>query len=424
VTSRKRACRFCNTELRHTFVDLGMSPLCETFLDAEQLDAMEPFFPLDVRVCHECFLVQLEEYVRPEAIFDDRYRYYSSYSDSWVEHARRYVDAVVDRFSLDSSSLVVEVASNDGYLLQHLVARDVPVLGVDPAANVAKEASKKGIRTLVRFFGTETARDIVSEFGTADLIVGNNVLAHTPHLNDFVTGLELLLSREGVITMEFPHLLRLIDGIQFDTIYHEHFSYFSFVTAETVFAAHDLVVFDVEELSSHGGSLRVFARHAEDASKPVTAAVGDLRERELSAGVRDLALYLTFSEKVEASKRKLLQFLIDAKHCGKSVAAYGAPGKANTLLNYCGIRRDLIDFTVDRNPHKHGRFTPGTHIPIRPPQALAEEKPDYVLILPWNLSREIAQQAAYIRDWGGRFVVPIPVVRVLENDAEGVTPNS
>jgi SAM-dependent methyltransferase len=414
VTSGKRVCRFCDTALEHTLVDLGMSPLCETFLDAEQLDEVELFFPLDPHVCHKCFLVQLEQYVAPEEIFDDKYPYYSSYSESWIEHARRYVDAVIQRFSLDSSSLVVEVASNDGYLLQHLVDRGICVLGVDPAANVAAAAAERGIRTLVRFFGTDTARRIVTEYGHADLLVGNNVLAHTPHLNDFVAGLELLLARDGVITIEFPHLLRLIDGNQFDTIYHEHFSYFSFMTAEAVFAAHDLIVFDVEELSSHGGSLRVFARHGDDASKPVSAAVAELRERERSVGMRDLAFYSRFTERVEGSKRKLLQFLIDAKRRGESVAAYGAPGKANTLVNDCGIRRDFIDFIVDRNPHKHGKFTPGTHIPIRPPSALAEEKPDYVLILPWNLSREISRQVAYIRDWGGRFVVPIPEVRVLD----------
>jgi SAM-dependent methyltransferase len=391
-----------------------MSPLCETFLDAKQLREAEAFFPLDPRVCHKCFLVQLEEYVAPEGIFDDRYPYYASYSESWVEHARRYVDSMIERLSLDSSSFVVEVASNDGYLLQHLVARGIPVLGVDPAANVAAVAAERGIHTLVRFFGTDTARSVVTECGHADLIVGNNVLAHTPHLNDFVAGLELLLAPGGVITIEFPHLLRLIDGNQFDTIYHEHFSYFSFMTAEAVFAAHDLTVFDVEELSSHGGSLRVFARHKGDSSNPVTAAVADLREREQSVGMRDLAFYSQFAEKVEDSKRKLLQFLIDVKRRGESVAAYGAPGKANTLLNYCGIRRDFIDFIVDRNPHKHGKFTPGTHIPIRPPNTLAEEKPDYVLILPWNLSREITREVAYIQDWGGRFVVPIPEVRVLD----------
>jgi SAM-dependent methyltransferase len=408
------SCRFCNTELRHTFVDLGMSPLCETFLDSEQIDLPERFFPLKPRVCHECFLVQLDEYVALEEIFDDRYPYYASYSDTWVEHARRYAEGMINRLSLANSSLVVEVGSNDGYLLQHFVARGVPVLGVDPAANVAATAAERGIPTLVRFFGTATAREIAAEHGTPDLIVGNNVLAHTPHLNDFVAGQKLLLARDGVITMEFPHLLRLIAGNQFDTIYHEHFSYFSFGTAEAVFAAHGLVVFGVEELASHGGSLRIFARHADDASKPVAASVADLRDRELAAGVRDLALYRTFAEKVKRTKRELLQFLIDAKHDGKSVAAYGAPGKGNTLLNYCGIRRDFVDFAVDRNPHKHGKFTPGTHIPIRHPSALEEEKPDYVLILPWNLAKEIIEQVAYIRDWGGHFVVPIPEVRVLQ----------
>jgi SAM-dependent methyltransferase len=414
VTDRAGACRFCDTELRHIFVDLGTSPLCETFLDVDQLNH-ERFYPLQPRVCDECFLVQLEEHVAPEEIFDDRYPYYSSYSDSWVAHARRYVEEVIDRFSLNGSSLVVEVGSNDGYLLQHLVARGVSVLGVEPAGNVAAVATGRGISTLVRFFGTDSAREIVAEHGPADLIVGNNVLAQTPHLNDFIAGVKLLLAHDGVITMEFPHLLRLIQGTQFDTIYHEHFSYFSFVTAEAVFAAHGLILFDVEELKSHGGSLRIFARHAHDSTKPETDRVTELRERELTAGVRDLALYASFTEKVKRAKRQLLCFLNDAKRDGKSVAAYGAPGKANTLLNYCGIRSDLIDFTVDRNPLKHGKFTPGTHIPIRPVSALAEEKPNYVLILPWNLSREITEQAAYIRDWGGRFVVPIPEVRVLDD---------
>jgi C-methyltransferase C-terminal domain/Putative zinc binding domain/Methyltransferase domain len=407
-------CRLCGRALHHTFVDLGMSPLCEAILDAAQLDEMERFFPLRPRVCHECFLVQLEEYVAPEDIFDDRYPYFSSFSDSWVEHAGRYADAAIERLSLDGSSFVVEIGSNDGYLLQHFVARGIPVLGVEPAPNVAAAATGRGIRTLVRFFGTDTAREIAAEHGPADLIVGNNVLAQTPHLNDFVGGQKALLARDGVITMEFPHLLRLVAGNQFDTIYHEHFSYFSFMTAEAVFAEHGLTVFDVEELATHGGSLRIFARHADDVTKPVTAAVTELRERELAAGVHDLFFYETFAENVKRAKRDLLQFLIDAKREGKSVVAYGAPGKGNTLLNYCGIRQDLVDFAVDRNPHKHGKFTPGTHIPIRHPSALEEEKPDYVLILPWNLANEIIEQVAYIRDWGGHFVVPIPEVRVLE----------
>jgi C-methyltransferase C-terminal domain/Putative zinc binding domain/Methyltransferase domain len=414
VNSATPRCRFCATELRHTFVDLGMSPLCETFLTASQLEQMEAYFPLHVRVCDECFLVQLPEYVAPEEIFDDRYPYFSSYSDSWVEHARRYSEAVIERFGLDGSSFVVEIASNDGYLLQHFVNRAIPVLGVEPAANVAEAAVERGVPTTVRFFGSNLAGELVAEHAEADLIIGNNVLAHTPHLNDFVAGLKVLLAPSGVITVEFPHLLELIAGNQFDTIYHEHFSYFSFTTARAVFEAHDLKVFDVERLATHGGSLRLYAGHAEDSKRAITPAVDELLGQELDAGIRDLALYATFTERVQRAKRELLTFLIDAKRSGQTVAAYGAPGKGNTLLNYCGIRRDLVEFAVDRNPHKHGKFTPGTHIPIHPIDALREHQPDFVLILPWNLSREITSQVAYIREWGGRFVVPIPEVMVLD----------
>jgi hypothetical protein len=390
-----------------------MSPLCETFLEPSALNRMEPFYPLHVWVCDRCFLVQLEEYVAPEVIFSDEYPYFSSYSDSWVQHAERYVEHVIPRFGLDTSSLAVELASNDGYLLQHFVARGIPVLGVEPAGNVAEAARDKGVRTLVRFFGSQAAREIVDEYGHADLIVGNNVLAHTPVLNDFVAGTKVLLAADGVITMEFPHLFRLMTDNQFDTIYHEHFSYFSFYAVEQVFAAQNLTLFDVEELKSHGGSLRIYARHTDDVSKPVTDNVAELRSRELADGVTNLVTYSSFEEKVKETKRRLLEFLIDARRHGKTVVAYGAPGKGNTLLNYCGIRQDFLDYAVDRNPFKHGKYTPGTHIPIRPPEALEETKPDYVLILPWNLSREITEQIAYIRDWGGRCVVPIPEVTVL-----------
>jgi len=413
VSAATPTCRFCGTELVHTFVDLGMSPLCEAFVDAGELNAMEPFYPLHVRVCHECLLVQLDEYVAPDKIFDD-YAYFSSYSDSWVEHARSYVNMAISRFALDDTSVVVEIASNDGYLLQHFERAGVPAIGIEPAANVAQEAIDKGITTIVQFFGLDTAREIAAEYGQADLLLGNNVLAHTPHLNDFVAGMKVLLARRGVITMEFPHLMRLIAENQFDTIYHEHYSYFSFSVVEHVFAAHGITLFDVEELTTHGGSLRIFGRHSEDTTTPVAPSVTELRERERASGVARLDTYSAFDEKVKATKRKLLAFLVETKDAGKRIVAYGAPGKGNTLLNYCGIGPDFIDFAVDRNPHKHGKFTPGTHIPILDPGALRDAEPDFVLILPWNLSREIVQQVAYIQDWGGRFVVPIPEVRVLD----------
>lgn len=389
-----------------------MSPLCESFLRADQINAMEPFYPLMVWVCDRCFLVQLEAYVGGEAIFQE-YAYFSSYSESWLDHARRYTELVTRRFGLSSASTVVEVASNDGYLLQYFVQRGIPCFGIEPAANVAVAAEAKGVPTLVRFFGVETARALAAEGRMADLILGNNVLAQVPDLNDFVRGLKILLKPGGVITIEFPHLLRLMEDNQFDTIYHEHYSYFSLVTTDAILRAHGLALFDVEELPTHGGSLRIYARHAEDGTKQCSTAVTDLLERETEAGVRTLAYYARFAEQVRETKRRLLTFLIDAKQAGKRIVGYGAPGKGNTLLNYCGIRTDFLDFTVDRNPYKHGRFLPGTHIPVHPPESLREAKPDYVLILPWNLKGEIMSQLAYIREWGGQFVVPIPRTEVL-----------
>lgn len=375
---------------------------------------MEPSYPLHAYVCDRCFLVQLDEFVSPSVIFGDgAYAYFSSYSDSWLQHVRSYADMVTERFKLGSHSHVVELASNDGYLLQWFVKKGIPVLGVEPAANTAKVAEERGIPTVVRFFGTETARDLAAQGRYADLLLGNNVLAHVPNLNDFVGGMKILLSPSGVITMEFPHLQRLMEENQFDTIYHEHFSYFSFVTVERVFAAHGLTLFDVEELSTHGGSLRIFARHTEDATKPVGERVTALRAREKALGYEDLAIYARFAEQVKETKRKLLDFLIEAKRAGKHVVGYGAPGKGNTLLNYCGIRTDFLDYTVDRSPHKQGRFLPGTRIPILHPDRIAETKPDYVLILPWNLKDEITNQMSHIRSWGGRFVVPIPEATVL-----------
>ena len=411
MVDRAPRCRFCRAALQHSVVDLGMSPLCESYLRADQLNQMEPFYPLHVYVCGHCFLVQLEEYVSPENIFSD-YAYFSSYSDTWLAHAKAYVEQMTTRFHLNTSSLVVEVASNDGYLLQYFIARRIPVLGVEPAANVASVAIQKGVPTLVKFFGTATARELVAQGKQGDLVLGNNVLAQVPDLNDFVGGLKMLLVPSGVITVEFPHLMRLMEDNQLDTIYHEHFSYFSFLTAEKIFAAHGLTLFDVEELSTHGGSLRIYARHAEDESKAVTARVHELRAREESAGFGRLDRYDSFAEQINNTKRKLLEFLIEAKRSGKRIAAYGAPGKGNTLLNFCGIRRDFLDYTVDRNPHKQGMYLPGTHIPIYSPECIKQTRPDYLLILPWNLKDEIMEQNAYIREWGGQFVVPIPSVKV------------
>ena len=404
-------CRFCHSTLHHTFVDLGMSPLCESYVSRDHLNGMEAFYPLHVYVCEQCFLVQLDEYVTPESIFSE-YAYFSSYADSWVQHAKQYTEMITKRLGLSDQSHVVEIASNDGYLLQHFTAQGIPVLGIEPAANVAQAAITQGIPTLVKFFGEKTAHELVAEHKPADLIIGNNVLAQVPDLNDFVKGMKILLKPRGVITIEFPHLMRLMEENQFDTIYHEHFSYFSFITVERIFAAHGLTLFDVEELSTHGGSLRIYARHVEDTSKSVGSRVTKLRSYEKAAGFTRLDHYFSLAEKVRETKCKLLDFLIKAKLEGKSIAGYGAPGKGNTLLNYCGIRSDFLDYTVDRSTYKQGKFLPGTHISIFHPDKIKETKPDYVLILPWNLKDEIMQQLAYIRDWGAQFVVPIPEVRV------------
>jgi len=402
-------CRLCGAELSRTFVDLGMSPLCETYLGVDELNRMEAFYPLHIFVCDACLLVQLEEYVSPAEIFT-QYPYYSSYSKSWLRHAQSYVEMMVTRLELGSDSLVVELGSNDGYLLQYFMELGIPILGVEPAANVAEAATDRGIPTRVEFFGEGTARSMVAEGIIPELIVGNNVLAQVPDLNGFVAGIEVLLAPTGTVTLEFPHLVRLVEGNQFDTIYHEHFSYFSLVAVERILEAHGLVLFDVEELPTHGGSLRIYACHAGDHAEPIKASVRDLRAREEEAGLRDPRYYESFGNRVEETKRKLLDFLIRAKWAGKSIAGYGAPGKGNTLLNYCGIRTDFLDYTVDRNPHKQGRFLPGTHIPIHHPDRIAQTQPDFVLILPWNLKDEIAEQLAYIRDWGGQFIVPIPEV--------------
>jgi SAM-dependent methyltransferase len=406
------ACRFCATPLRRNFVDLGMSPLCESYVSADRLNGMEAFYPLHVYVCDQCFLVQLEEYVSASDIFSD-YAYFSSYSDSWLEHASRYTDTMVSRFGLDEKSYVVEIASNDGYLLQYFVKKGIPCLGVEPAANVARVAVEKGVPTAVKFFGVETARELKTQGHAADLLLGNNVLAQVPDLNDFVAGMKILLKPSGVITMEFPHLVRLMQENQFDTIYHEHFSYFSFITAEKIFAAHGLTLFDLEELPTHGGSLRIYGRHTEDGSHPVASCVNAMRQDEQEFGIAHIETYSAFEEQVKETKRKLLAFLIQAKREVRRVVGYGAPGKGNTLLNYCGIRTDFLDYTVDRSPYKQGKYLPGTHIPILHPDRIAETKPDYVLILPWNLKTEIAKQLEYVRQWGGKLVVPIPEVQVF-----------
>jgi hypothetical protein len=403
-------CRFCGAPLRHTFVDLGVSPLCQSLVRLEDANRMEPFYPLHAYVCGACFLVQLEQYVGPESIFGE-YAYFSSFSDSWLEHASRYTDMIVGRLGLGVDSAVMEVASNDGYLLRNFVRKGIRAIGVEPAANVAAAAERIGVPTVVRFFGRETARALREEFGPVDLLIGNNVLAQVPDLNDFVAGLKIALKPGGVVTMEFPHLMRLIDENQFDTIYHEHFSYFSFSTVERIFSQHGLCLFDVEELPTHGGSLRIYARSAASPGSP-DGRVEAMRRRERDAGYARLETYSGFGARVKETKRKLLEFLIRAKREGKTVVGYGAPGKGNTLLNYCGIGTDFLDYTVDRNPYKQGNLLPGSRIPIRHPDEIIRSKPDYVLILPWNLKDEIMTQMAGIRAWGGKFVVPIPETAV------------
>lgn len=406
-------CRFCKTSLQHTFVDLGMSPLSNSYLKLDQLNQAEKFYPLHTYVCEQCLLVQLEEFESPDHIFSD-YAYFSSYSDSWLNHAKKYTDLMIDRFSLNKSSLVIEIASNDGYLLQFFQELNIPVLGIEPAANVAKVAESKGVPTLVKFFGVQTAQDLFDLGKSSDLLLGNNVLAHVPDINDFVAGMKIILKPEGVLTMEFPHLWQLINQNQFDTIYHEHFSYLSFTTVEKIFAFHGITLFDVEELSTHGGSLRIYGMHEHNQKFIVSDRVRLIKEKEHQAGLDKVDTYLQFSNQVMSTKRKLLSFLIELKNNGKTIVGYGAPAKGNTLLNYCGIRTDLLDYTCDRSPHKQGLFLPGTHIPIYHPDKIAETKPDYVLILPWNLKDEIYSQLSYIREWGGKFIVPIPEVEVLE----------
>ncbi|MEM8666694.1 MAG: class I SAM-dependent methyltransferase [Planctomycetota bacterium] len=408
-------CRFCSADLNHIFVDLGTSPPCESQVTPHSMGNSEAFYPLQVFVCDQCFLVQLPDSLSPTDIFGTGdYPYFSSYSDSWLEHVRKYAEQTTERFGLNSDSSVMEIASNDGYLLQYFHQQGIPVLGIEPASNCAEAAHEKGIESVVEFFGCEVAEKIAIERGKADLLVGNNVLAHVPDINDFVGGMKRLLAHDGVITMEFPHLVKLVAEVQYDTIYHEHYSYLSLLSVETIFAEHGLRVFDVRELPTHGGSLRIYATHTDQNRFPETESLQQLRKTEFDLGLNTLEYYRGFGERVAESKREILDFLIQANQDGKSVVGYGAPGKGNTLLNYCGIRTDMLSYTVDRNPNKQGNFTPGTRIPIFEPSHIMDTQPDYVLILPWNLKTEITHQMKDIAQWGGKFVVPIPRVEVIE----------
>ncbi len=405
-------CRFCGKELTKLFVSLGSAPLSNAYLKKEQLTKKEPSYPLDVYVCDGCFLVQLPEFESPERIFSD-YAYFSSYSETWVKHCEEYTDKMFKNYGIGKRSRVVEIASNDGCLLQHFIKRGMDVLGIEPAINVAEVARKKHVPTEVAFFGTRTANRLLSEGKSADLLIGNNVLAHVPELNDFVEGLKILLSPDGIITMEFPHLARLIEGRQFDTIYHEHFSYFSFLTVNKIISAHSLVIFDVEEISTHGGSLRIYARHKNGNPAAISERVGKMLDKEDELGFADVKNYLAFDEQVKKVKRELLNFLDRIKQDGKTIVGYGAAAKGNTMLNYCGIKDDSIDYVADISPHKQGRYLPGSRIPIAAPDRIRNTKPDYVLILPWNIKEEIMEQLSYIRDWGGKFVIPIPDLEVI-----------
>jgi 2-polyprenyl-3-methyl-5-hydroxy-6-metoxy-1,4-benzoquinol methylase len=406
---KQARCRFCGHPLALSLIDLGMSPLSNRYVDEQELNQAEKFYPLHVFVCSNCFLVQLELFESPEVIFGD-YAYFSSYSDSWLSHMQAFANSAIERFELDERKTVIEIASNDGYLLQYFVQRKIPALGIEPAANVAKVAEAKGIATLVAFFGTQTARGLIAQGKKADLLIGNNVLAHVPDINDFVQGMQLLLKPEGVITMEFPHFLRLFENGLFDTIYHEHFSYLSLMTVEKVFARFGLAIFDVQEIPTHGGSLRIYARHAANSKLSTTDNVLRVKNQEQNLHLDIISTYAAFAPRVQKIKRDILSFLLDAQRNGKLAAGYGAPAKGNTFLNYCGIRTDLLSFTVDRNPFKQGKFLPGSHIPIFSPDQIRQTKPDYLLILPWNLKDEIMVQMAHIREWGGKFVVALPKV--------------
>ncbi len=406
-------CRFCKTELTNLFIDLVNSPPSNSFLTENQLNEPEIFYPLKVYTCHECFLVQIDEYKKSNAIFDSNYVYFSSYSTSWLQHAKDYTDRMVNRFGYNENSLVIEVASNDGYLLQYFKQKNIPVLGIDPTANTAAAAKEKGIDTVVDFFGSKLAHELISKNIKADLLVGNNVLAHVPDIVDFVGGMAIILKETGVVTMEFPHLMQLVDNNQFDTVYHEHFSYLSFHTVKEIFASQGLEMFDVEELPTHGGSLRIYAKHINDPTKPISKNVPTLLEKEAKRGLTTLAYYDHFQQQALKVKLDLTEFLISQKRAGKKVAAYGAAAKGNTMLNYCGIKNDLIEFVVDANPHKQNKFLPASHIPVVNEQFLKETKPDYVIILPWNLKEEITNQLSYIKDWEGKFIVAVPKLQIL-----------
>lgn len=406
-------CRFCKTELTHDFIDLVNSPASNSFLTAEQLNVPETFFPLKVYTCHKCFLVQVDEYQKSDAIFDSNYVYFSSYSTSWLKHAKAYTEMMTKRFGYSKNSLVIEVASNDGYLLQYFNQAHIPVLGIEPTANTAEAAKEKGIESVVDFFGVRLAKELVAKNIKADLLLGNNVLAHVPDIVDFVGGMKIILKENGVVTMEFPHLMQLIDNNQFDTIYHEHFSYLSFTTVKQIFESQGMEMFDVDQIPTHGGSLRIYAKHKEDKTKEVGPNVKAMLEMEELKGMNGLDYYNGFQQKAMKVKLDLLSFLIQQKNAGKKVAAYGAAAKGNTLLNFCGVKNDLIDFVVDANPHKQHKFLPASHIPVTNEAYLKNEKPDYVIILPWNLKDEITQQLNYIRDWGGKFVVPIPSLQTF-----------
>ncbi len=406
-------CRFCQNFLTHEFVDLACSPPSNSYLRAGQLNQPEVFYPLRVFVCEKCFLVQIDEYKKAGEIFDENYAYFSSFSKSWLEHSQKYVEMMCGRFGFDENSQIIETASNDGYLLQYFVERNVPVLGIEPTLSTARAAREKGIESWTEFFGTELAEKLVSENRQADLLLGNNVLAHVPDINDFVAGLSIALKPNGVITMEFPHVLQLVENNQFDTIYHEHFSYLSLHTVKQIFAAQNLTIFDVEELSTHGGSLRIFAARAESDALEISANVENLLAKEKRFGLTELKYYLDFQPKADKIKLDLLSFLIEQKQNGKRVAAYGAAAKGNTLLNYCGVKKDLINFVVDASPHKQGLFLPASHIPIVDESYIKNEKPDFVLILPWNIKDEIIEQLSYIRDWNGKFAVAVPALKII-----------
>ena len=407
-------CRFCGSKLTVSFVDLGMTPTCQEHVIPEKLNSMEPFYPLHAYVCTSCWLVQLGNCEIPSALFSDDYAYHSSFSESWLAHMSEYCNHMVKDYNFNSNHLISEIASNDGYLLQYFLQKGMPVLGIEPAGKVADVAIEKGIKTEKKFFGVTTAIDLVEKYGKTDLLIGNNVLAHVPDINDFVKGMKIFLKEDGIITMEFPHLKNLIELNQFDTIYHEHFSYLSLTAVYTIFKHHGLLIYNVEELPTHGGSLRIYGKHMEDTTKKNAVSVENLLQKELDLGFKSVDYYKNYSEKVKETKRSLLEFLIQAKREGKTIAAYGAPGKGNTLLNYCGIKTDFIDYTVDRSPYKQNNYLPGSHIPIYAPDKIAETKPDYVLILPWNLKKEIVIQMKHIYNWGGQFVIPIPKVEIVD----------